>query len=76
MEQVVKEVQQNLKFAQYRQKRYTDLKQTPRDFNVGDHVYRKVKLKKSPLSLGIYSKMAPRYCRPFEVSAKIGPKSY
>ena len=31
---IVKEVQPNLKVAQDQQKRYTDLKRTPREFNV------------------------------------------
>ena len=76
MEQMVKEVQQNLKVAQDRQKSYADLKRIPREFNVGDHVYLKVNSKKSSLSLGICSKMAPRYCGPFEVLSKIGPVAY
>ena len=53
-----------------------DLKRTPIEFNIGDHVYLKVKLKKSSLSLGICSKLAPRYCGPFEVLGKIGPVAY
>ena len=68
---IVKEVQPNLKVAQDRQKKsYADLKRTPREFNVGDHVYLKVKSKKSSLSLGRCSKRAPRYCGPFEVLSK------
>ena len=55
---------------------YTDLKRTPREFNVGDHVYLKVKSKKSSLSLGRCSKLAPRYCGHFEVLDKIGPVAY
>ena len=41
-----------------------------------DRVYHKVKSKKSSLSLGRCSKVAPRYCGPFEVLAKIGPIAY
>ena len=46
MELTVKQVQGNLKVAQDRQKSYADLKCTERDFQVGDHVFIKVKLKK------------------------------
>ena len=41
-----------------------------------DRVYHKVKSKKSSLSLGRCSKLAPRYCGPFEMFAKIGPVAY
>ena len=76
MEQMVKEVQQNLKVAQDWQKSYADLKRTPRELNLGDHGYLKVKSNKSSLSLRKCSKLAPRYCGPFEVLAKIGPVAY
>ena len=39
MEYMVKEVQQNLKVSHNQQKSYMDLKRTPREFNIGDHVY-------------------------------------
>ena len=42
----------------------------------GDHVYLKVKLKKSSLSLGRCSKLATRYYGCFEVLAKIGLVAY
>ena len=43
---------------------------------MGDHVYIKVKPKKSILRLGKYNKLAPRYCRPFEILANIGSVAY
>ena len=52
MELTVKQVQQNLKEAQDRQKSYADLKRTFREFEVGNHVYVKVKPRKSSLKLG------------------------
>jgi ribosomal protein L21E len=76
MELTVKQVQQNLKEAQDRQKSYADLKRTFREFEVGDHVYVKVKPRKSSLRLGSSVKLSPRYCGPFEILARIGPVAY
>ena len=59
MELTMKQVQQNLKVVQDRQKSYVDLKRTPREFQVGEHVYIKVKPKKISLRMGKYSKLAP-----------------
>ena len=43
MEITMKQVQQNFKDSKERQKIYVDLKRTHREFQVGDHVYIKVK---------------------------------
>ena len=66
----------NLKVSQDRKKSYVDLKRTPREFQVGDHVYIKVKPKKTTLRLGKYRKLAPRYRGPFEILAKVGSVAY
>lgn len=76
MELIVKQVQQNLKEAQDRQKSYDDLKRTFREFEVGNHVYVMVKPWKSSLRLGNCVKLFPRYCGPFEILARIGPVAY
>jgi hypothetical protein len=39
-------------------------------------VYIRVRPKRSYLRLGIYTKLAPRYCGLFEVLARIGPVAY
>ena len=58
-------------------KRYADSKRTPREFNIGDHhVYIRVRPKIIYLRLRRYTKLAPRYCVPFEVIASIGPVGY
>ena len=47
-----------------------------REFSVGDHVYLRVRPRKSSLKLGSCAKLSPRYCGPFEVLERIGPFSY
>ena len=46
------------------------------EFSVGDHVYLRVKAKKSYLKLGSCAKLSPRYCGPFQVLKRIGPVAY
>ena len=66
MEQEVVKIKQNLKAAQDRQKIYADKHRVKRDFSVGDHVYLRVKAKKSSLKLGSCAKLSPRYCGPLK----------
>jgi hypothetical protein len=65
-----------LKEAQDRQKSYADSKRTPREFNIGDHVYRRVIPNINYLILVSYTKLSPRYCGSFEVLALIGNVAY
>jgi hypothetical protein len=58
------------------QKSYADKCRTHREFKVGDHVFLKVKSRKSPLKLGIFSKLATRYCGSFEILERIGHVAY
>jgi hypothetical protein len=76
MENMVRKVQQNLKEAQDRHKSYADQKRRHLKFQVGDHVYLKVKARKSSLKLGNCAKLAPRFCGPFKILAQIGPIAY
>jgi hypothetical protein len=43
---------------------------------VGDHVFLKVKAKRSSQKLGNCSKLVARYCGPFEILERIGPVAY
>ena len=60
MEQEVVRIRQNLKAAQDRKKSYADKHRVNREFNVTDHVYLKVRERKSSLKLGHYAKLSPR----------------
>jgi hypothetical protein len=76
MENMVNKVQQNLEETQDRQKSYEDKKRRHLEFQMGDHVYLKVKARKISLELGNYAKLTPRFCGPFEILARIGPITY
>jgi hypothetical protein len=55
---------------------YADKGRTHIEFNVGEHVFLKVKDKKSSLKLGSFPKITTRYCGPFEIPERIGPIAY
>ena len=76
MEQTVHEVQKNLKATQERKKHYADLKRKHKEYCVGDHMYLRVKPKKSSLKLGSCMKLAPRFCGTFQVLERIRPIAY
>jgi hypothetical protein len=62
MEQQVTQIKQNMKVAQNQQKRYANQKRTPREFKMGDHVYLRIKARRSSLKMGACAKLAPWYC--------------
>jgi hypothetical protein len=46
------------------------------EFNVGAHVFLKVKENKISLKLGNFSKLVAWFCGPFEILERIGPMEY
>eukprot|EP00253_Pinus_taeda_P017231 PITA_17231 len=76
MEDMVKRVRVNLKAAQDRQKKFVDRKRRFKEFQVGDHVYIRIQAKRSTLQWSGCAKLAPRYCGPFEILARVGPVAY
>ena len=70
MEQEVVKIRHNLKEVQDRQKIYADKHRMSREFSIRDHVYLRVREKKSSLKLGSCAKVSPRYHGSFEVLEK------
>eukprot|EP00253_Pinus_taeda_P002722 PITA_02722 len=76
IEDMVKRVRSNFKIAQDRQKSFADWKRRFKEYQVGDHVYVRIQARKSTLQWSGCTKLAPRYCEPFQVLARIGPVAY
>jgi hypothetical protein len=76
MEEHMEKIKQNLKVAQDRKKNYAEKNGVFRYFKVGEHVFLKIKTKRSSLRLGSFPMLAARYCGPFEILEKIGPVAY
>ena len=66
----------NLNAAQDSQKCYVDKNINERQFTVGDHVFLKVKPRKSSMNLGNCSKLATKYRGPLEILNKVEPVAY
>eukprot|EP00253_Pinus_taeda_P022378 PITA_22378 len=76
MEDMVKRVRVNLKTAQDRQKNFADRKRRIKEYQVGDHVYVRIQAKISTLQWVGCAKLAPRYCGPFQILARVEPVAY
>ena len=76
MESEVKTIRKNLKVAQDWQKIYVDKKRTYQEFKVGDHVYVRIKPKRSTLRWTSCAKFPPRLCGPFQILERVGLVAY
>ena len=62
MEQEVVKIRQNLKAVQDRHKSYADKHRVNREFSVGDHVYLRVRARKSSLHSYLFLKFSIITC--------------
>ena len=69
-------IRQRLLTAQSRQKSYTDVRRRPLEFEVGDHVFLKVMLKRGVVRFGKRGKLSPRFIGPFEILERVGTVTY
>eukprot|EP00253_Pinus_taeda_P003899 PITA_03899 len=76
MEELVKKARSNLKAAQDRQKNFADRKRRFKEYQVGDHVFVRIRARKSSLQWRECAKLAPRYCGPFQILARVGLVAY
>lgn len=76
LEEQVVQIRQRLKEAKDQHKSYTDAKNPPREFDLGENVLFKVKPQKSAIKLGKNAKLAPRYVGHFEVLENVNLLAY
>ena len=62
--------------AQSRQKSYAKVRLRPLEFEVGDHVFLKVMLKRGVVRFGKHGKLSPRFVGPFEILERVGTAVY
>jgi len=75
-EDIVTQIQNNLKVAQSRQKSYVDRRRRPLRFTKGDHVYLKISPMKGVNRFRVKGKLAPRYIGPFPIIDRCGQVAY
>ena len=69
-------IRQRLLTAQSRQKSYAGVRRRPLEFEVGDHVFLKVMLKRGVVRFGKRGKLLPRFIGPFEILERISTVTY
>ena len=77
METTVKQIyKHNLKTTHDRKKSYADTKIASKEYSVGEHVFVRVKPKKSTLRTRVCAKLAPTFVKTFEILARVGPVTH
>ena len=69
-------IRQRLLTTQSRQKSYADVRRRPLEFEVGDHVFLKVILKRGVVTFNKCGKLSPRFIRPFEILERVDTVAY
>ena len=69
-------IRQRLLKAQIRQKSYADVQHRPLEFEVGDHVFLKVMLKRGVVRFDKKGKLSSRFIGPFEILERVGTVAY
>ena len=69
-------IRQRLLTAQSQQKSYADVRRRPLEFEVGDHVFLKVMLKRGVVRFDKRGKLSPRFIGPFEILERVGTVAY
>ena len=76
MEQEVQVIKMNLKVEHDRHKIYAYQQWVFKEFQVGEHVYLHIKLKRIYLRIGLCAKLTSQFCGPFEILERIGQMAY
>ena len=69
-------IRQRLLTARIWQKSYADVRRRPLEYEVGNHVFLKVTLKRGVVRFGKRGKLSPRFIGPFEILERVGTIAY
>ena len=69
-------IRKSLLTAQSQQKSYTNKRRQPLEFELGDHVFSKMMLKRGVVRFGKQGQLSLRYSGPFEILERVGTVAY